>query len=249
MLEWLYVSLPATTARKAVLWCKTHWFLTSIIVVILFVGIEVLTLPFEAVSVLARKNPNRTAFMEEQAELARREKRKFDILQEWVPLKDIPTDVIHAVIVAEDGTFWSNNGFDWYELKESVGRDFQEGRAVRGASTITQQLVKNLFLSPSKNPLRKMREWVLTWWMNRKLSKSRILELYLNVIEWGKGVYGIEAASWYYFGKPAAMLSRVEAARLAAIIPDPRNHMANSDSDYVIRRSNLVLERMEARGY
>jgi monofunctional biosynthetic peptidoglycan transglycosylase len=157
--------------------------------------------------------------------------------------------VINAVIVSEDGTFWAHHGFDWYELKESIGRNLEEGRAARGASTITQQLVKNLFLSPSKNPLRKMKEWVLTWWMEQKLSKSRILEIYLNVIEWGNGVYGIEAASWYHFGKSAELLSKNEAARLAAIIPDPTDHMADSDSQYVTRRSALILDRMEARGY
>ena len=165
-----------------------------------------------------------------------------------MPLKSIPQDAIDAVILAEDGTFWWNEGFDWFEFKESIEKNIEEGRAARGASTITQQLVKNLFLSSSKNPLRKLKEWILTWYMDSVLSKGRIIEIYLNVIEWGNGVYGIEAASNTYFGKSASELSRDECARLAAIIPSPRKHRADNDSQYVLRRSKIILERMAARG-
>jgi monofunctional biosynthetic peptidoglycan transglycosylase len=249
MLNRLYERFLTGTGGKVLHWCRLHWIQTSTIVLLLFAGEQVATLPFGQISALVKKNPKRTAFMEQDADLARREGRRFKILQKWIPLSEISRDAVNAVIVAEDGTFWTNEGFDWFELRESIGRDMKEGRAVRGASTITQQLVKNLYLSPSKNPLRKMKEWVLTWWMNRELSKPRILELYMNVIEWGSGVYGIEAASWFYFGKPASLLSKVEAARLAAIIPNPEDHRADSDSEYVIRRSDLILERMEARGY
>ena len=163
-------------------------------------------------------------------------------------MSEIPRDLVNAVIVSEDGTFWSHHGFDWFELKESVQRDIAEGRAARGASTITQQLVKNLLLSSSKNPLRKIKEWILTWWTEMKLKKSRILEIYLNVIEWGDGVYGVEAASYYHFAKPVQLLTREESARLAAIIPSPRRYTADSDVPYVLRRTELILERMTARG-
>ena len=186
--------------------------------------------------------------MREQAAEAKKDNRPFHKVQYWISLRSIPQDAIDAVIVSEDGTFWSHHGFDWFEFKESIERNFEEGRAARGASTITQQLVKNLYLSPSKNPLRKMKEWILTWYMEQELSKSRILEIYLNVIEWGDGVYGIEAASHYYFDKTASDLHREECARLAAIIPSPRKHRADVDSKYVLRRSTLILERMEARG-
>ena len=186
--------------------------------------------------------------MREQAANAEKEHNPFHKMQYWISLRSIPQDAIDAVIVSEDGTFWSHHGFDWFEFKESVERDFEEGRAVRGASTITQQLVKNLYLSSSKNPLRKMKEWILTWYMEQQLGKSRILENYFNVIEWGDGVYGIEAAARFYFDKSASDLNRGECARLAAIIPSPRKHRADVDSKYVLRRSKLILDRMEARG-
>jgi monofunctional glycosyltransferase len=197
---------------------------------------------------LKAKNPDETAFMRAHAETAKDKKRSFHKMQIWIPLKSIPKDAIDAVVVSEDGTFWSHDGFDWFEFKESIERNFEEGRAARGASTITQQLIKNLYLSSSKNPLRKFKEWILTWYIEQQLSKSRILEIYLNVIEWGDGVYGIEAASRYYFDKSASGLTRDECTRLAAIIPSPRKHRADVDSKYVLRRSKLILDRMEARG-
>jgi len=210
--------------------------------------LQILFLPYSNIRLLKTKNAGETAFMIEHAEKAKNENRPFHKIQYWIPLRTIPQDAVDAVIVSEDGTFWSHHGFDWFEFRESIERNFEEGRAVRGASTITQQLVKNLYLSSSKNPLRKMKEWMLTWYMEQQLSKSRILELYLNVIEWGDGVYGIEAASHYYFDKSASGLSREECARLAAIIPSPRKHRADVDSKYVLRRSTLILERMNTRG-
>jgi monofunctional glycosyltransferase len=210
--------------------------------------LQIIFLPYSDVKQLKTKNPGETAFMREFADLAKKENRPFHKKQNWVSLKSIPKDAVDAVVVAEDGTFWWHGGFDWFEFKESVERNFEEGKAARGASTITQQLVKNLYLSSSKNPLRKLKEWILTWYMEQQLSKSRILEIYFNVIEWGDGVYGIEAASQYYFDKPASDLNKDECTRLAAIIPSPRKHRADVDSKYVLRRSKLILERMEARG-
>ncbi len=230
-------------------WAKKHPFMIGVGILGLLFAEQIATLPFGAVSELATRNPAVTAFMEERAHTLQQQGRKFRKLQGWVSINDIPRDVINAVIVSEDGTFWSHHGFDWYELRESVERNFAEGRAARGASTISQQLVKNLFLSSSKNPLRKLREWILTFWLEAKVKKTRILEIYLNVIEWGDGVYGVEAASLYHFGKTVDMLNKVEAARLAAIIPSPRNYLADSDAPYVVRRSELILERMAARGY
>jgi monofunctional biosynthetic peptidoglycan transglycosylase len=218
---------------------------------IFFAGIvllQIIFLPYGDIERLKKKNPIETMFMREHAAKAKKEGHLFQKRQFWIPLRLIPKDAVDAVIVSEDGTFWGHEGFDWFEFKESVERNFEEGHAVRGASTITQQLVKNLYLSSSKNPLRKLKEWVLTLYMEQELSKSRILEIYLNVIEWGNGVYGIEAASRYYFNKPASELNREECARLAAIIPSPRKHRADVDSKYVMRRSKLILERMEARG-
>lgn len=210
--------------------------------------LAVLTLPFGEIDDLRKANPGVTAFMREHEASARSRRRAFYRFQKWIPYDKIPKHVTDAIVVAEDGTFWSHSGFDWFEFKESLKRNIGEGRAARGASTITQQLVKNLFLSSSKNPLRKLREWILTFYMERTLTKSRILEIYLNVIEWGEGVYGIEAASQLYFNKSASDLTRDEATRLAAIIPSPKRHGANEDSQYVARRAQVILQRMKARG-
>jgi monofunctional biosynthetic peptidoglycan transglycosylase len=233
-------------ARRSV---RRHPVRSIVGLVLAVVVLQIAILPYGDVRRLKSVNPPETAFMKDHAAAARQKGRRFRKMQYWMPLKAIPKDAVNAVIVAEDGTFWSHGGFDWYEFKESVERNLEEGRAARGASTITQQLVKNLFLSSSKNPLRKLKEWVLTWYMEEHLSKPRILEIYLNVIEWGDGVYGIEAASRYYFDKSAGDLSRDEAARLAAIIPSPRRHRADVDSKYVIHRSQLILERLVARGW
>lgn len=219
------------------------------IVVALWIGLEIATLPYGEIERLKTSNPTETAFMHEHEEQAKEDGKPFHKQQRWIPLTRIPKEAVNAVIVAEDGMFWSHSGFDWFEFRESLERNLKEGRAARGASTITQQLVKNLFLSSSKNPLRKLKEWILTWRTEKVLSKSRILELYLNVIEWGRGIYGIEAASQYYFKKSASQLSRAEGAKLAAIIPSPRRHRADSESRYVARRSELILGRMSARGF
>ncbi len=230
-------------------WIRSHPVAVAFVIIGIWLCLEIVLLPFGDIRSLRKSNPKETAFMREHAERAKKEGKVFRKKQIWVPLNSISQDLREAVIVAEDGTFWSHEGFDWYEFKESLERDFEEGKAVRGASTISQQLVKNLYLSSSKNPIRKLKEWILTWYMERVLSKQRILELYLNVIEWGNGIYGAEAASRYYFGKSAAELTKEEAARLAAVIPNPRRYKANSDSRYVLRRSTLILNRMSARGY
>jgi monofunctional biosynthetic peptidoglycan transglycosylase len=221
---------------------------SSVILFVIIILLQIIFLPYGDVKQLKIKNPGETAFMREYAAQAKKENRLFHIKQNWILLKSIPRDAVDAIVVSEDGTFWSHEGFDWFEFKESIERNFEEGRAARGASTITQQLVKNLYLSSSKNPLRKLKEWILTWYMEQQLSKSRILEIYINVIEWGDSIYGLEAASRYYFNKHASDLNRDECARLAAIIPSPRKHRADVDSKYVLRRSKLIIDRMEARG-
>jgi monofunctional glycosyltransferase len=221
---------------------------SAIILFAAIILIQIIFLPYGDVNQLKTKNPGETAFMREFVDRAKNENRPFRKRQKWISIKSIPQNAVDAVVVSEDGTFWWHEGFDWFEFKESIERNFEEGRAVRGASTISQQLVKNLYLSSSKNPLRKLKEWILTWYMEQQLSKTRILEIYLNIIEWGDGVYGIEAASQYYFDKSASNLNRDECTRLAAIIPSPRKHRADVDSKYVLRRSKLILERMEARG-
>lgn len=240
--------LKEERSRRLLALLKRRWLLVSGCILLGWLVIELISLPFASISRLEKNNPGETAFMRERAEVAKDSRRTFRVDQRWVALSEIPDDVVNAVIVAEDGQFWSHGGFDWFEFRESIERNITEGRTARGASTITQQLVKNLYLSSSKNPLRKLREWVLTWWMEQNLKKRRILELYLNVIEWGNGIYGIEAASQAYFAKPARDLTREEGARLAAVIPNPRAHAPNDGSEYVERRAAIVLDRMTARG-
>jgi monofunctional biosynthetic peptidoglycan transglycosylase len=241
--EWIRSSWKALYSR-----IRTHKILTVFVIACVWIVLEIVTLPLGDVRRLRTVNPGETAFMREHEEEAIAQGKRFRKIQQWISLGAVPRDAINAVIISEDGTFWSHSGFDWFEFRESIERNLKEGRAARGASTITQQLVKNLYLSPSKNPLRKLKEWVLTWYVERTLSKRRILEIYLNVIEWGWGIYGIEAASRQYFGKSASMLSREESARLAAVIPNPRRYRVDKETRYLERRWQLILSRMAAQG-
>lgn len=168
----------------------------------------------------------------------------YESRQRWIPLKQIPRDLQRAVIAAEDGAFYEHSGVDWKEM-QIVMEDARSGRRVRGGSTITQQLVKNLFFTTHRNPLRKLFEYGLTPVAEWALGKDRILELYLNEIEWGPGVWGVGAAAQYHYKKPAERLGRSEAARLAACIPDPRARRPNRMNRY----SGIIQERMRSRGW
>jgi monofunctional biosynthetic peptidoglycan transglycosylase len=211
------------------------------------IAVQILVLPFGEIRKLQMVNPTTSAFIEDAKKVAGEKGKHLTIHRQWVPLSSVSQVLVEAVVVAEDGTFWSHHGFDWYELGESVKANWEKRKAARGASTITQQLVKNLFLSPSKNPLRKMKEWVLTWYMERTLTKSRILELYLNTIQWGSGMYGIGAAAQIYFHKRPEMLTKEESVRLAAVIPSPDRHPANGSSPFVLRRSDRIARWLEQR--
>lgn len=160
---------------------------------------------------------------------------------DWVPLKDIPADLRNAVLAGEDFSFYSHNGIDWYELYESFKRNFRERRFARGASTLTQQLAKNLFLSRDKTLKRKVKELILTRRMEKALTKDRILELYLNVVELGDMVYGIGAGARHHFGKKPDELSLRECAFLAAMLPGPRIYDPDRKMDRVMNRSDHLL--------
>lgn len=200
------------------------------------------------VAKLKKENPKKTSFMEYREKQWKEEGRKIAIRQNWVPLSRISNFMTKAVIIAEDDKFWSHAGFDFDAIEKSVEKDIKEKKFKFGGSTISQQLAKNLFLSPSKNPLRKIKEAILTWRLERNLSKRRILELYLNVAEWGEGIFGIEAASRHYYGKSAAELSADEAAHLAAVLPNPRKFNPVGTSRYVNNRSRIIYEIMVKRG-
>ena len=163
----------------------------------------------------------------------------------FVPLERIPRDFQHAVVAAEDGSFYRHHGIDWQELHKVVNEDLAEGRLGRGASTITQQLIKNLFFTTARSPVRKIAEFTLAPLAELILPKRRILELYLNVIEWGPGVYGAEAAARYHYGIPPARVSRAQAARLAAVIPSPRTRKPARMDGY----SAEILARMARMGW
>jgi monofunctional biosynthetic peptidoglycan transglycosylase len=163
----------------------------------------------------------------------------------FVPLNRISRELQHAVIAAEDGRFYQHHGFDWKEIQKVAERDAEEGKVGRGASTITQQLVKNLFLTTSRSFLRKGIEFTLTPLAEWILGKRRILELYLNVIEWGPGDYGAEAAAQTWYRVPAAQLNREQAARLAAIIPSPLRRKPARMNEY----SAEIQERMRKLGW
>jgi monofunctional glycosyltransferase len=190
------------------------------IAIILWLVWEAATWP--DVRALASRAPATTAFIERYKERERAAGRTPRVEWRWVSASAISVPLKRAVLVAEDVDFFNHHGFAPKAMREAMTQALEERRAPRGASTITQQLAKNLWLSPSRSPLRKAREALMTWQLERALSKRRILECYLNVVEFGPGVYGVQAASRHYFGKPAADVDADEAAQLAASLPRPR---------------------------
>ena len=176
---------------------------------------------------------------------AMRRQRVYKKRYDFVPLRRIAPDLQHAVISAEDGRFRQHHGFDWVEMQKVLEDDIKRGRLGRGGSTITQQLVKNLFLTTERSLIRKAAEFAVVPMMEALLSKDRILELYLNVIEWGPGIYGAQAASEYYYHVPASGVSREQSARLAAIIPAPLKRKPERMNEY----SEEILKRMARVGW
>jgi len=235
------------TVKRIVEWCRQHKLLTVVLLGGAFFSYEIATIPFFGIAALKKENPNETALMKQRLSEAEKNGTQLKIRQQWVALTKLPRHVLNAVLVAEDGLFYTHGGIDWFEVQESFARNIDEGKFARGASTITQQLAKNLFLSTSKDPVRKFKEVLITLLLEQQLSKDRILEIYLNIIEWGRGIFGIEMAARTYFGKSASSLTLDEATRLAAVIPSPLQHKPNEDSRYVLRRKRIVLERMRAR--
>jgi monofunctional biosynthetic peptidoglycan transglycosylase len=191
-------------------------------------------------------NPETTAFIELRARQARGSRQAPRRIQRWVKYARISPQLTRAVLVAEDSAFWQHDGIDLQQIKESMEINLERMEFARGASTITQQLAKNLYLSPSRNPVRKLSELIIARRLEVELSKQRILELYLNVIEWGDGVYGAEAAARTYFHKTAAELDAAESALLAAAIINPRVFDPGKPSGRLRRRQQMILRRMGA---
>ena len=192
------------------------------------------------VAYLADTDPGETALMRERGPAR---------AQFWVPLAEISERLVQAVLMAEDAGFYHHRGFDLHEIRQALERNWREGRTVRGASTISQQLAKNLFLSTERTYGRKLKEAILVHRLEKSLSKDRILEIYLNVIEWGDGVYGAEAAARRTFGKSCAHLDAVEAATLAAMIPNPRRLDPCRRPESVRTRRERILTWMHKANY
>jgi monofunctional glycosyltransferase len=214
------------------------------LIVASYVGYVLLTMP--DVMSLKSKNPTITAMMEQRAGERKTTPRP---IRAWTSYKNISPHLRNAVLIAEDSAFFQHSGYDLEQIKESAKRNWREKRFARGASTITQQLAKNLYLSTSKNPLRKIQEFFIAQKMEESLSKQRIFEIYLNVIEWGDGIYGVEPASRRYFGKSASELLPEEAAILAAMIPNPRRYTPTRNLKYLERRKAEILSRLARYSY
>jgi monofunctional biosynthetic peptidoglycan transglycosylase len=224
-----------------------------------YLGTAILAIPVAGFAVLAysyltlpdvrplrSSNPTTTAFMELRDEETLARGKAPHRMQRWTSYGRISPELKRAVLVAEDDAFWQHEGVDVEQLQESIETDWARGKFSRGGSTITQQLAKNLYLSPSKNPLRKLRELIIARRLEAELKKARIFELYLNVIEWGDGVYGAESAARTYFRKSAAELSQPEAALLAAAIVNPRLLNPARPTPRLLRRQQLIMRRMGA---
>jgi monofunctional biosynthetic peptidoglycan transglycosylase len=225
---------------------QLRWFFFLVSPILLAFLLYPLLMP--DVSKWKKENPKKTAFMEYRENQWKEKGRKINIHQIWVPLSNISPYLIKAVLIAEDDKFWRHEGFDYEAIRKAIERDLKAKRLKFGGSTLSQQLARNLYLSPEKSLLRKISEALVTWRMEKVLSKRRILELYLNVVEWGEGIFGIEAASRHYYGKPSSELTPFEATRLAAILPSPKRYNPLGDQRYVTTRANDIYNIMIQRG-
>jgi monofunctional biosynthetic peptidoglycan transglycosylase len=197
---------------------------------------------------LQKNRPGKTAFMEYREEIWKKKGINKKISVSWVPLSGVSPYVMKAVIIAEDDKFWSHEGFDFDAMQKALEKDIKKKKFKAGGSTISQQLAKNLYLTPAKNPVRKIKEAILTWRIERQLSKRRILELYLNVAEWGDGLFGVGTAARRYYGKSAAGLGPREAAQLAAALPNPRRFRPDGSSSYASNQAERIYQIMVRRG-
>ena len=191
-------------------------------------------------------NPEITAFMQSRLDRMREKEPRAAIRHQWVPYDRISVHLKCAIVAAEDARFLDHEGFDWEAIQKAYEKNLKKGRVVAGGSTISQQLAKNLFLSGERTWWRKGEEAVITFMIETIMSKRRILEIYLNVIEWGSGVFGAEAAARHHFSMSAAMLGPEQAARLAAMVPSPRRYGPGSETAYLQRRTEVIRARMNA---
>jgi monofunctional biosynthetic peptidoglycan transglycosylase len=221
--------------------------LVAFVAVLLWLAYEVITFP--DVAALAKEPPKTTAFMEQRRKQLRNEGKSDELEWKWVSYGRIAPALRRAVLVAEDDSFYQHEGVDFEAMKEAFERNWKRKKIAAGGSTITQQLAKNLYLSASRNPLRKIKEYFIARSLEKHLTKKRILELYLNVVELGERVYGAEAAARHYFGKSAAALTPSQAALLAGALPNPRVMNPGSPNKRLRWRQRMILSRMRRWGY
>lgn len=220
---------------------RWRWLLWSILAALVAVGLYLWFVP--NVSPLTRENPLTTAYMERQPSA------RSGVRQSWVPLKRISPYLAQAVLIAEDDRFFRHHGVDWEMTWQAWRANLDAGRIKLGGSTITQQLARNLFLSPERSYIRKIREMIIALRLELALDKTRILEIYLNVVEWGSGVYGAEAAAKHYYKVRAADLTPWQAASLAAMLPSPRRYLPSRPTRALARRIKRIHRIMAQRGF
>lgn len=189
-------------------------------------------------------NPGSTSFMRGQLAVLQEKNPKAKLKHQWVPYQRISNNLKRAIIASEDSNFSGHQGVDWEALQKAYEKNTRKGKVVAGGSTITQQLAKNLFLSGNRSYLRKAQEFTIAYMLEFWMTKERIFEIYLNVAEWGTGIFGAEAAARHYFGVSAAQLSPSQAARLAVMLPNPRLFEKRQGSVYLAQRTGLILRRM-----
>jgi monofunctional biosynthetic peptidoglycan transglycosylase len=189
-------------------------------------------------------NPSTSAFMEDRLEILKNKNPRAELQHLWVPYVKISAHLKQALIASEDAKFVDHEGFDWEGIQKAYEKNLKKGKIVAGGSTISQQLAKNLFLSGKRTPWRKLEEATITVMLEKMMDKERIFEIYLNVIEWGNGVFGAEAAARHYYQISAAQLTAPQAAKLAAMVPNPRYYDAHRDAKGLLRKTDIIMGRM-----
>jgi len=230
--------MQARTSTKCLFWQACKWILVVLLVYQLWIFLHIL--------IWIKFNPDTSALMEQRLELLQDMHQNAELKHRWVPYQKISNHLKRAVVAAEDAKFLDHEGFDWEGIQKAYEKNKRRGKLVAGGSTISQQLAKNLFLSTKRTPWRKLEEAVITLMLENMMSKRRILEIYLNIIEWGNGVFGAEAAARHYFHSTAGALNATQAARMAAMIPNPRYFDKHPASPYLAHRTGIIMQRMYA---
>lgn len=229
---------------------RARWLRNALIflplLTIAYLGFAYLTLPDPGE--LVKKTPSHSALMRARVEDALDDGKPLKLRHDFVPLAQISGNLQRAVVLGEDASFWMHDGIDWGETRKAVADAFAAGQLGRGASTITQQLAKNLYLSGDRSLVRKAKEWIIADRLEEKLTKKRILELYLNFAEWGEGIFGAQAAAHAYFGKSASQLDAAEAAILTAMLPAPRLRHPGKPSPNLVRRAYKIADLLSSVG-